>query len=150
MRDKDSEKIFESYAASRARLNEDVGTWTQTGQAMLANMRANAASGGGGGDTGYNHTGGMGETLPMPDAAQNQFDKDQVVKELVRREHGWDIDRNPTDGKWYRFDAGEARPVTGDEHWDIMRIEDPEREAEYKQKQNPGDSSEEPGHSVYE
>ena len=128
MRDKDSKKIFESYTNKRAQMNEDVGTWTPTGQAMLANMRANA--GDGGGDTGYNHTGGMGETLPPPD---NQFDKDQYVKNKVREVHGWDIDKSP-DGEWYRFDAGEARPVTGDEHWDIMRIEDPEKEAEYKRK----------------
>ena len=94
MNDKDSKKIFESYA-------------------------------------GYNHTGGMGETLPPPD---NQFDMDQHVKNKVREVHGWDIDKSP-DGDWYRFDAGEARPLTGDEHWDVMRIEDPEREAEYKQKQ---------------
>ena len=59
---------------------------------------------------------------------------DTQTIEQVLKVHGWDIERQD-DGKWWRFDApGGARPVTGDEHWDIMAIEDPEKYAEYKAK----------------
>ena len=62
---------------------------------------------------------------------------EQVAAE-VKASHGWDIEQSG-DGTWWRLDApGGERPVTGDEHWDIMRIEDPEKAAEYARKQNPG------------
>lgn len=56
--------------------------------------------------------------------------------EKVKQVHGWDIQWDEGTGKWWRLDApGGEREVTGDEHWDIMRIEDPEKAAEYKNKQ---------------
>ena len=123
MNDKDSRKIFESYTISRARLNEDVGTWTPLGQAMLARMRANAASGGGGGDPGYNHTGGMGPDLEPPDPAAAT---DAKVMAMARQHLGIQIERNP-DGEWLKIgdkSAGEGdQPLSDEELVQVNQIE---------------------------
>tara|TARA_B100001123_G_C15238801_1_gene998243 strand:- start:176 stop:493 length:318 start_codon:yes stop_codon:yes gene_type:complete len=59
---------------------------------------------------------------------------EQTIKDVLD-EHGWHIRRLDVN-KWERFNdlTGEWVKVTGDEHWDIMRIEDPVKYAEYKAK----------------
>ena len=75
--------------------------------------------------------------------------KETEVIEKVKKIHGWKIDKQA--GKWVRFDApGGPRPVTGDEHWDIMRIEDPEKYDEYRKGPDRGyqDSGDRPDFGV--
>ena len=61
-------------------------------------------------------------------------DEKHDVAAKVLEIHDWDIKWE--DGKWWRYDDAipEPRPVTGDEHWDIMKIERPEDYAEYRRK----------------
>ena len=107
----------------------------QLRQAQLARAAGGAGGASGSGGAGMFDPHASGETLAPPDS---HADLEELVKTKVRDTHGWDVEKDG-DGKWWRLDApGGERPVTGDEHWDIMRIEDPGKAAEYARKQNPG------------
>tara|TARA_Y100000310_G_C20645528_1_gene796339 strand:- start:637 stop:1221 length:585 start_codon:yes stop_codon:yes gene_type:complete len=102
MKDKDSQLIFETYIKESPDRWPDGSKMDSERARHLDSLRAR------------DRDRVMGDTLKKDKAA---------AAEKVKEIHDWDI-RWEGD-KWWRYDDAipEPRPVTGDEHWDIMRIE---------------------------